>query len=307
MTIPDNQEVWMEAAIANGPGQLSFWWKVSSEFVWDYLEFLIDGELQDGRISGEVDWQQVTYLIPAGNHVVRWRYAKDAAVSAGQDRGWVDQVSFAPDGPSVPLSDALDAPNLAWTSGGAASWSGQSALTHDGADAGRSGTISDSEESWMQTTVNTGPGTLTYWWKVSSEPGYDYLEFYLDGILQNGRIAGEVDWTRQTLSIPAGAHTLKWRYAKDSGVSSGQDRGWVDQVAFVPTAAQPPELISPRYLAGGLFQCEITGSPGATYVVLGSTNLKTWIPLATNTAPFTFSDPQPGQFPARMYRARSEP
>ena len=127
------------------------------------------------------------------------------------------------------------------------------------------------------------------------------------GVVGAGRIAGEVDWTLQTLSIPAGVHTLKWRYAKDPAVSAGQDRGWVDQVAFVPTAVLPPKLVSPRYLAGGLFQCEITGSPGAKYVVEGSTNLKTWVPLATNTAPFTFSEPQPGQFPARMYRARSEP
>src|SRR5204863_1272653 len=142
-------------------------------------------------------------------------------------------------------------------------------VTHDGVDAGRSGTISNYEESWMQTTVTNGPGTLSFWWSVSSEPGYDYLEFYVDGILQNGRISGEVNWTQQTFNIAAGSHSLRWRYVKDAAVSSGEDRGWVDQVSFVPAAVQPPTLVSPSYLAGGSFRCEVTGSPGATYIVLG--------------------------------------
>ena len=158
----------------------------------------------------------------------------------------------------------------------------------------------------MQTTVTNGPGTLTFWWSVSSEPGYDYLEFYLDGILQNGRISGEVNWNQQTFNIAAGSHSLRWRYVKDIGISSGQDRGWVDQVSFVPAGGvQPPTLGSLSYLAGGSFKFEVTGSPGATYVVLGSTDLKTWIPLFTNTAPFKFTDPLAGQFSSRVYRARS--
>lgn len=46
--------------------------------------------------------------------------------------------------------------------------------------AAQSGAIDDSQESWIATEV-TGPGTLTFWWKVSSESGYDWLRFYLDG------------------------------------------------------------------------------------------------------------------------------
>jgi hypothetical protein len=146
---------------------------------------------------------------------------------------------------------------------------------------------------------------LTFWWSVSSEAGYDYLEFYLDGSLQNGRISGEVNWNQQTFNVAAGSHSLRWRYVKDIGLSSGQDRGWVDQVSFVPAAAmEPPTLVSPSYLAGS-FRCEIIGSPGATYVVLGSTNMQTWFPLFTNTAPFKFTDPLAGHFASRVYRARS--
>jgi len=49
------------------------------------------------------------------------------------------------------------------------------------------------------------------------------LEFYLDGVLQSGRISGTVDWQKQTNSIAAGTHTVKWRYMKDTSASVGSD------------------------------------------------------------------------------------
>jgi len=261
---------------------------------------------QSGRISGEVDWQQLRYIIPAGNFVLRWTYTKDDSVDEGKDAGWVDQVSFVPEDSNLALAEALDGPGLTWVTGGTASWSGQTATTRDSVDAAQSGSIAHNQHSWMETTVAAG-GTLTFWWKVSSEADYDFLEFYIDGILQNGRIAGEVNWTQQTLTLGPGPHTLRWRYAKDEAVISGQDRGWVDQVSFVPAAAQPPTLVAPKYIAGGRFQCDVTGSPGMTYVVLGSTDFLNWTPLATNTAPFTFTDPAANGLKSRVYRVRSAP
>ncbi len=300
-TLSDNQEAWMETSIT-GPGQLSFWWKVSSEEGYDFLEFAIDGVVQNGRISGEVDWQAMNYGIAAGNHQLRWRYAKDTGVSEGQDCGWVDQVVFVPESAGVPLADALDGPGLDWLSGGNAQWSGQTAITHDGIDAGQSGTISNNEDSYFETLISAGPGTLSFWWKVSSEENYDFLEFYVDGVLQNGRISGEVNWTQQTYSLAAGQHTLSWRYVKDQSASAGQDRAWVDQVSFVSATAQPPAFGAPKYLAG-VFQSDVTGAPGAAYVILASSDLLTWKPLTTNTVPFTFKDQTAGQFSRRFYRA----
>ena len=47
-------------------------------------------------ISGEVDWQQLSFNIPSGTHTLQWVYSKDASVSVGQDAGWLDQVTFTP-------------------------------------------------------------------------------------------------------------------------------------------------------------------------------------------------------------------
>ncbi len=68
------------------------------------------------------------------------------------------------------------------TTGGDADWYGQSFVSHDGVDAAKSGGVADSQSTYMQTTI-TGPGTIIYWWKVSSEPGFDYLKCYIDGEL----------------------------------------------------------------------------------------------------------------------------
>ena len=78
----------------NGPGQLSFWWKVSSETNGDYLQFLVDG-VTNAAISGEVDWQLYATNLPAGTHVLQWSYVKNTdGITAGQDLGWLDQVNF---------------------------------------------------------------------------------------------------------------------------------------------------------------------------------------------------------------------
>ena len=85
----------------------------------------------------------------------------------------------------------------------------------------------------MQAIVN-GPGTLGFWWKVSSQSG-DYLEFYIDGVLQTGRVTGNVDWAEKSYNLTAGAHTLRWRYVKNSSGVAGDDAAWVDQLSWTGT------------------------------------------------------------------------
>ena len=82
----------------------------------------------------------------------------------------------------------------------------------------------------MATTV-FGPGTLSFWWRVSSQEGADLLEFYLDGD-QDDYLTGTAGWLQVTRKLGPGAHLLEWNYSKDATTSSGSDTGWVDQVAF---------------------------------------------------------------------------
>ncbi|MEY2408331.1 MAG: hypothetical protein QOF48_1001, partial [Verrucomicrobiota bacterium] len=102
--------------------------------------------------------------------------------------------------------------------------------SHDGIAAAQSGAAADGTAVTLQTTV-TGPGSISFWWKVSSESNNDFLKFFISGVQQT-RISGEVEWQRQSFSIPAGSQVLKWTYSKSASGSGGMDRGWVDQVQF---------------------------------------------------------------------------
>jgi hypothetical protein len=63
------------------------------------------------------------------------------------------------------------------------------------------------------------------------------------------------------------------------------------------------QLSSPKLGTGAQFSFGATGVPGFNYIVKASTNLTSWVPLATNASPFSFTDFSSSNFPHRFYRA----
>ena len=129
------------------------------------------------------------------------------------------------------ITTALGSSGLPWALGGAANWAGQWNITHDGIAAGRSGAIGAGQSSFFSATTN-GPGSLLFWWKVSSEFNHDFLSFIVDGTTTN-RISGNVDWTQYACFFGAGAHTFRWEYTKDASGAAGLDAGFVDEVTWL--------------------------------------------------------------------------
>ncbi|MCX6876371.1 MAG: Ig-like domain repeat protein [Verrucomicrobia bacterium] len=136
------------------------------------------------------------------------------------------------------LASALDAIQLPWTSS-TPGWSHQKAVSHDGIDAAASDPLGDSGEATLQTTV-TGPGVLSFQWRVDSEAAADVLSVEVTGTAIHQEISGNTAWAPVSLTIPAGSHTIGWKYAKNAAVAVGADRGWIDEVRFV--AAVDAEL-----------------------------------------------------------------
>ena len=134
-----------------------------------------------------------------------------------------------------------------------------------------------------------GPGRLTFYWRVSSEEGYDFLEFSVADEVDS--ISGEVDWQLFVANVPPGLQTLSWRYYKDHDNSVGLDAGWLADVVFAP--ATWLELV--RAPIKGQCQLIVHGVPGNLYAVLAAPSLTTtnWTrldPLVTATnfsMPFT--------------------
>ena len=189
----------------------------------------------------------------------------------------------------APLGLVVNAPDLVWSTSGNAAWTGQASVTHDGMDAAQSGLLADRQFSTVQAAV-TGPGNLSFWWKVSSEEWFDYLTFYIDGISQ-AAISGEVGWEQRSVTVDSGNHTLKWTYAKDLNMSAGTDAAWLDQVTFTTDA--PVITVQPLSLKATtgttiMLCAEATGAPPIAYqwskdgaMLAGSTSTSFVIPSAT--------------------------
>jgi len=158
------------------------------------------------------------------------------------------------------------------TSGGSANWATQTTQKFAGTYAAKSGTIADSQLSFMSHTVvvPAGGATLSFYYRVSSESGYDYLKFYIDGVQQN-QWSGTVGWTQQTYLLAAGSRTLRWEYSKDSSASSGEDAGYVDNISIATAAPAAIRIVDGNQGLGKALVSDANGN--ATWQQLTASNV----------------------------------
>lgn len=225
--------------------QVPLWWSAS-------VTGNVKVELFKGGVFHSVIAASVPAVIPGttyGNGTTTW--AVPTSLPAGNDytikvtslttpaANDVSDASFTV-GTTTPLASALDSPDLSWTTGGDAVWVGVTERSHDGVDSAASGVLNVDKRCWMETTVQ-GPGTLTYWAKVSGEYGYDFLELYLNGTLQPGRLSGEVDWVQKTVQIPWGTTIVRLQFNNDYDRVNGLNRAYIDEIAYTRTPV--PDIV----------------------------------------------------------------
>lgn len=123
-----------------------------------------------------------------------------------------------------------------WEFGGNADWTISTEDPYEGTYSAKSGDINDQQESVLEITMDVlNDDEISFYARVSSESGYDYLRFYIDGT-QKAQWAGEVAWEQATFPVTEGEHTFKWAYEKDQSVSNGSDCGWIDYINFPAVA-----------------------------------------------------------------------
>lgn len=171
-----------------------------------------------------------------------------------------------------PLSDGFeqgDLSGLSWVSTGAAPWTVQSGTVSFGQFAARSGDIGHNQRSSLLLTARFEAGPASFQYRVSSEANFDTLKFLIDGVERGDWIwSGKTEWVTLNFIMPAGEHTLEWRYAKDAFGDDGDDAAYLDNVDLplerATVTLQPVSLVLiPGETAS--FEVAATGNPPLSF------------------------------------------
>ncbi len=121
-----------------------------------------------------------------------------------------------------------------WQQAGSAWWSVTGGSVYEGSFAARSGVIGHSQSTSLTVTLDDLlQGPISFYRRVSSEAGWDFLEFYLDGV-RRAQWSGELPWQQVSFEVTPGTHTFRWTYVKDGSAIGGSDAAWIDFITFPP-------------------------------------------------------------------------
>jgi len=140
--------------------------------------------------------------------------------------------------PVVEDWESGDMTQFDWTTGGDSDWAISNDIPFEGSFCVKSGEVDDDQTSYLSLQFEVyGEDSLSFWYRVSSETGYDFMKFYIDDVEQSSW-SGEVGWERASYLLTVGSHTLKWAYIKDESLSGGDDCCWIDFIVFPVTLFQ---------------------------------------------------------------------
>ena len=119
-----------------------------------------------------------------------------------------------------------------WANDATHPWRIVSENPYEGQYCVKSGSIGNNASTTLILTHEAGSNdTISFYYKVSSESGWDKLHFYIDNQEKNDW-SGTIGWTKASYPVSAGRHNYKWSYTKDSSQSSGSDCAWIDFVSL---------------------------------------------------------------------------
>ncbi|MES2659914.1 MAG: M6 family metalloprotease domain-containing protein [Verrucomicrobiota bacterium] len=207
-----------------------------------FLMNIAPNEVSDGRYDWEVPAElkatsDYTIQISSTTNAVATMDVSDAPFS-------MSNASF-PAGNEVP--DGWFKPAFAKSR-----WDVTKATHFEGKSSMVSGKCGDGDTSAIGFRSNFKPGILSFYVKVSSEQGFDFVKFYLDGVAQpliagggSKGLSGDVNWRFVQIPVSGGNHAFVWTYEKDDSYGEGKDAAWIDGVTLPATtqeiAIQQPE------------------------------------------------------------------
>ena len=147
--------------------------------------------------------------------------------------------------PAIGAATALGTPNLIWQTTSDAPWVQETSSM-------RSSVVDEDEMSGLKTTA-TGPGVLSFRWKMTSNEddiwSFGDFDFYMDGEKKRSIVgAPENNWKRVSVDIPAGEHELIWVVDATWGNVEYECLGWLDAVTLRLRAEKPEDAFQAFWL-----------------------------------------------------------
>jgi hypothetical protein len=136
---------------------------------------------------------------------------------------------------------------------------------------------------WNQSQDTNAVGYKVYYGTAS----HNYTNVITVGNVTSAVISGMIPGTT-------------YYFAATAYVANGAQSIYSSEVSFT---VPPANMLSSTAYSPGQFSFAVNGVNGSEYVVEASTNLIDWIPLQTNTVPFTFVDTNTPRFGQRFYLA----
>jgi hypothetical protein len=198
----------------------------------------------------------------------------------------------------LPIDNFESGDLSSWNFGGDTPWVISSDEKNSGDYAASSGIIIDSQWTYMYKTQDVPRGHISFARKVSSEYGYDWFVFYIDGEAVD-IAGGDSDWKERQYFVNASTHDFYWSYQKDSSVSEGSDHAWVDDIVFYPQAANSEVCSWAELRAYKILGENMSIEPGeqCSYVPV----YETWVIGALDGGfTGTFNCPTSGQYELRV-------
>ncbi|OAO82785.1 hypothetical protein A0O32_0712 [Anoxybacillus flavithermus] len=94
--------------------------------------------------------------------------------------------------------------------------------------------IGDNQASATEITISLPQGgRIEFDYLVSSESGYDYLRFYINGVEQFKDSGNNTSFKHFAKDLTSGTYTFKWQYSKDGSVSSNDDQAYIDNLSVI--------------------------------------------------------------------------
>lgn len=196
--------------------------------------------------SGSFDWQVSSATRPGTDYTVRISSVTNPVpTSDASTQPFTITSGTFPGGGKIPYGwNTPKSANNGWKITGDGPYEGKYSLA--------SKAIGDGQNATISYKSNFKAGNLSFYLKVDSEQGFDYVSFSINDVAQvllasagTRGLTGRGAWRFFSFPVPSGTHTFSWSYSKDDSYAGGADQAWLDGVSLPPTTqkilVQAPE------------------------------------------------------------------